>query len=84
MEPSDSILGTTLKVIQAAMPRFEEQGLKLNKYVVSVFEQESSFIVVFDDPKRPAGQRGSTPDVTAFEVEIKKQGLQVVRANFVR
>ena len=84
MKQIDSMRGTVLQVVQAALPKFEEKGLKLDEYIVSVFEQESSFIVVFDDPERPVGQRGSTTNVMAFEVEITKQGLQAVRANFVR
>ena len=84
MELIDSIRGTALQVVQAALPKFEEQGMKLDEYVISVFEQESSFLVVFDDPNRPSGQRGSSPGVIAFEVEISKQGLQAIRSNFVR
>ena len=84
MKRIDSISGASLKVIEAALPKFEEQGMKLDKYAVSVFEQESSFLVVFDDPNRPASQRGSTTTVIGYEVEVSKQGLRVVRSNFVR
>jgi len=73
-----------MAVVRAALPKFDEQGLKLEQYKISVFAQESSFLVVFDDTERPHGQRGSTSSVIAFEVEISKKGLKVTRANFVR
>jgi hypothetical protein len=84
VEMNEPIPGITLKVIQAAIPEFEERGLKLEQYVVSVIEQESSYVVVFDDRNRPPSLRGSTPDLVAFEVEVDKQGLRPIRANFVR
>lgn len=84
MQPIDSIAGGSLRIIEAALPKFEERGLKLDKYAVSVFEQEDSFVVVFDDPQRPQGRRGSQADLIAFEVEVEKKGLRVIRANYVR
>jgi hypothetical protein len=79
-----SVPGTALKVIHAAMPKFDEQRLDLGKYEVLVVEEESSFTVVFTDPSRQAGQRGSTSSVQTFEVEIRKKDLGIIRANFAR
>jgi hypothetical protein len=68
-----------LQVVRAALPKFEAQELPLDRYEVSVFQQESSFIVLFDDPERgalcaqrcgghaPAGKerdRGDAPHLT--------------------
>jgi len=84
MKEIGSIAGTTLKVIEAATLKLAEQNLRVEDYTVSVFENDSSFIVLFIDPKHPPGQRGSTTTTMGFEVEISKRGLQVVRANFTR
>jgi len=46
MEQIGSMRGTVFHAVQAALPKLEEKGLKLDDYVVSVFERESSFIVV--------------------------------------
>jgi hypothetical protein len=84
MKEVGSIAGTTLKVIEAATPKLAEQNLRVEDYAVTVFEKDSSFLVLFTDPKQPPGQRGSTTTTIGFEVEISKTGLQVVRANFMR
>lgn len=84
MKEVGSISGAALAVIQAATPKLEEHDLKLENYTVSVFETDSSYLVLFTDPKRPADQRGSTTGLIGFEVEVSKAGLQVTRANFVR
>jgi hypothetical protein len=84
MKEVESISGTTLAVIQAAIPKLEEHDLRVQDYRISVFEMESAFLVLFTDPKQPADQRGSSTALIGFEVEISKAGLQVVRANFMR
>ncbi len=84
MKPIGSISGTALRVIQAATPLLQENGLHLEHYLVSVFEEDSSYVVVFDDPNRPKGQRGSTASVQAFEVEVSKIEFRVIHAHFVR
>jgi len=74
MKTIDSVSGASLNIIQAALPKLEEKGLKREKYVVRVFEQEVVvFLVVFDDPNRPAGQRGNSPNLVGYEVEVSKQ-----------
>jgi hypothetical protein len=53
----DTMRGTTLQIVRAALPKFEAQGFPLDRYEVSVFQQESSFIVLFDDPERDDARR---------------------------
>jgi hypothetical protein len=84
MKKVGTISGAVLEVVQVAIPKLREKQLNPDDYEVSVFETDSSFVVLFDDPNRPAGQRGSTEKVPAFEVEIAKADRRVVRANFVR
>jgi hypothetical protein len=84
MKEVASIAGTTLKVIEAASAKLKEQNLKLEDYLVSVFEKDTAFLVLFTDPEQPTGHRGSTTSSMGFEVEISKTGLRAVRANFMR
>jgi hypothetical protein len=79
-----SILGVDLKAIQAAMPEFEKRGLKIDRYKIIVFEDGEVVFVIFDDPQRPPGQKGSTERMSTFEVRLKRTDLSVVGSNFVR
>ena len=79
-----SILGVDLKAIQRALPVFEKHGMKVDGYRVIVIEENESIIVLFDDPERSPGQRGSTARMVSFEVRLKKADLTVVGSNFVR
>jgi hypothetical protein len=80
----ESISGKSLRIIQMALPEAARKNLDLVKFKVEVLELEFSYLVIFDDPNRPAGQRGSTSKVQCFEVEIRKSDLFVLRANFAR
>ena len=42
--------GTTLNVIRAVLPKFEERNSKLDAYTVSVFERDASYIVILKAP----------------------------------
>lgn len=84
MKEVGSISGSTLKVIQAAIPKLQEHNLRVDDYRISVFEKDSAFLVLFKDPKASTDQRGSATSLIGFEVEVSKTGLQVVRANFMR
>src|SRR4051794_11845061 len=79
-----SILGADLKAIQAALPVFEKHGMKVDGYRVVVLEEKESIIVLFDDPERPPGQKGSTARMVSFEVRLRKPDLSVADSNFVR
>jgi hypothetical protein len=79
-----SIPGIDLKAIRAALPVFEQHGLKIDGYKVSVIEDGDFVVVLFDDPQRPPGQMGNSPRMSSFEVRLKRSDLRVVRSNFVR
>jgi hypothetical protein len=83
IEP-ESILGTDYLAIQAAMPEFEAKGLDISKYRIFVWKEDSSIIVLFDDPNRPPGIRGSSPNLRTFGVELRASDLKVLKANFQR
>lgn len=80
----ESISGKSLKIIEAALPEAVRKHLDVGKYKIVVMQSEQSYLVVFDDPNRPEGQRGSTSRMPGFEVEVRREDLQVIRSNFVR
>lgn len=82
--PMETISGKGFVAIQTALPEFTKKGLNVTQYVIWIRETDASIIVVFDDPQRAPSQRGSSPGKPAFEVELAKPDLKVVRANFAR
>lgn len=76
--------GKSLKWIHIAEQQFKREKLDLDKYTVTVFEEEDSVAVIltsFDAPKRSRGSAGTYP---AYEVEISKKTLKIIRANYTR
>lgn len=80
----ESISGKSIQIIQVALPEAARSNIALEKYKVVVMESGSSYLVVFDDPQRVEGQRGSTARMPSFEVEVRKDDLKIVRSSFVR
>jgi hypothetical protein len=76
--------GASLKWIHAAEPEFQRRNLNLDKYNVSVVEEDVSVMVSLSAPDAVKGTRGSSGSYPAFEVEISKKDLKVVRSNYVR
>jgi hypothetical protein len=58
--------------------------LDLDKYIVSVVEQDDSVMVGLRSPDSVPGARGSTGRYPGYEVEINEKDLKVVRSNYVR
>src|SRR5690349_14132416 len=79
-----SISGKYVKILQAALIEASKNKIDIEKYRIQIAENHASYFVVFDDPARKDSQRGSSDNMLSFEVEIKKNDFQVVRANFVR
>jgi hypothetical protein len=76
--------GASLKWIHAAEPEFQRRKLELDKYIVSVVEQDASVIVLLRSQDSIEGSFGSTGKYPGYEVEISKKDLKVVRSNYVR
>jgi len=76
--------GSSLKWIHAAEPEFQRKNLDLDKYTVSVVEQNDSVTVALTSPDSVKGARGSTGSYPGFEVEISKKDLKILRSNYVR
>lgn len=78
-----SLAGQHLKVLEDAATEFRKKGLDILKYKVSLYREGTSYLVMFEDPEISESQRGSSPRMPSFEVEIDSD-FQVVRANFSR
>ncbi len=76
--------GTSLKWIHAAEPEFQRKQLDLDRYMVSVVEQNDSVTVSLTSADTVEGARGSAGKYPGYEVEISKKDLKVVRSNYVR
>ena len=76
--------GASLKWVHAAEPEFHRKKLDLDKYTVSVFEEDNSVTVSLSSLDSVPGARGSTGTSPGYEVEISKKDLRVLRANYVR
>jgi hypothetical protein len=81
---SSSILGVELKAILVALPVFEKHGMVVDGYRISLTEQNELLTILFDDPERSQGQRGSTERMVSFQVQLRKNDLSIVSSNFVR
>jgi hypothetical protein len=76
--------GASLRWIHAAEPEFRRRNLNLDKYIVSVVEEDDSVMVSLSAQDAVKGTLGSSGSYPAFEVEISKKDLKVVRSNDVR
>ena len=76
--------GASLKWVHAAEPEFQREKLDLDKYTVSVFEEDNSVTISLSSLNSVPGARGSTGTSPGYEVEISKKDLRVLRAHYVR
>ena len=76
--------GAALKWIHIAEREFDQQKLNVDKYRVTVFEEDDTVAVIFMGLKSPKSAHGSVGPDPGFEVEIRKKDLKVLRANYVR
>jgi hypothetical protein len=76
-------------LIEIAMAEVKKMSLNVEKHRIGISEMEKTFLVVFSDPEPaptppgviPWGNQGKMP---AFEVEISKADLKVIRSNFIK
>jgi hypothetical protein len=78
-----SLTGQQLLILDKALDEFNKRGLDVGGYKVSLYKFGDNYIVMFEDPDAPEGQRGSTSEMIGFEVELSSE-LEVVRSNFSR
>ena len=76
--------GASLKWINIAEAEFQRKKLDVDKYTVSVVEQDDSVTVALTSSDSVQGARGSTGSYPGFVVEINKKDMKVVRSNYIR
>lgn len=78
--------GASLKWVQVAEPEFQKKGIKIERYMVSVFDDKETVDVVLmsldasTDP-RVMGSSGTYP---GFTVEISKVNDKVIQSYYIR
>jgi hypothetical protein len=76
--------GASLKWIHIAEAEFQRKKLDMDKYTVSVVEEENSVTVGLSSLDSVPGARGSSGTYPGYEVEIGKKDLKILRSNYVR
>lgn len=80
----DSIQGTSLLVIQGALPEFAQTKLNITDYRLTVFAEGNSLIVTFTDRDVPLSGRGSPGQRPGFQVEMDRGSLKVLNSSYMR
>jgi hypothetical protein len=76
--------GSSLKWIHVAEPEFARERLNLDKYRVSVVEEDNSVVVILTGLKQPKGVMGSAGPDPGYWVVISKKGMKVLGAYYTR
>ena len=76
--------GASLKWIHIAEAEFQRKKLDVDKYTISVVEENNSVTVGLSSLDNVPGARGSSGTYPGYEVEISKKDLKVLRSNYVR
>lgn len=76
--------GSSLKWIEAAEPEFRRRNLDVSNYDVAVVDDPDSVIVALSSPDQPEGAKGSLGKYPAYEVEIRKKDMKILRSNYVK
>ena len=85
-----SLTGLQFKVIEIAASEAKKRGLDISKYKISLVQQtypwhceDRPYHVLFLDPNRSEGLRGSSPNMPEFSVEVSTD-YQVMGFAFAR
>jgi hypothetical protein len=76
----------SLKWIHVAEPVFQREKLDLDKYTVSVIDEDDSVTISLNslDCVEGSSGRGSCGSYPGFVVTISKKVMRVIRSNYVR
>jgi len=80
----DTISGTSVLAIQAALPAIGREKLKLSEYRVTVAEDGSSIYVTCTDPAKGPEVRGGGGRMLGFTVELSKDDLRIIKSYYSR
>lgn len=73
-----------LRWIRIAEPEFKREKIDIEKYNITVLEQNNAVTVILKAGKPSKGQRGNIGSLPGFEVEINKVDGKVIRSNYIR
>jgi hypothetical protein len=76
--------GASLKWVHVAETEFQREKLDLNKYTVSVAEEDDTVTVGLASLDSAQGRRGNSGSYPGFVVIISKKDLHVIRSNYIR
>jgi hypothetical protein len=80
--------GADFRIITAAFEGMAANGYDLRAplegYELTIVEEADRYVVHFCDPNRPDGIRGSSPNMSEFEVQLRKDDLSFIRWTGVR
>ncbi|WP_444938892.1 hypothetical protein [Microbulbifer sp. JMSA002] len=72
------------KVIEIAVSELRKKINNFEEYKISLYKAgRDNYVVIFSDPNMPAGQRGSSPKMPSFKVEINAK-QEVINSHFIR
>jgi len=75
--------GADFRIITAAFEGMAANGygfdVPLEGYELTLVEEADRYVVHFSDPNRPDGIRGSSPNMSEFEVQLRKGNLSFIR-----
>src|SRR5262249_46544576 len=80
----DTISGTSVLAIRAALPAFDRAKLKLSEYRVTVAEDDSSIYVACIDQDKSPGEYGSRDERPELSVELSKGDLRILKLHRIR
>ncbi|MDP1932164.1 MAG: hypothetical protein Q8L60_11980 [Gammaproteobacteria bacterium] len=69
-----SMTGEQYKLVSAAVAEFQNKGLRIDGYAITLFKSGENFVVLFNDPERSATQLGSTNRMISFSVNLNREG----------
>lgn len=75
--------GEQLKLVDVALEEFRKSNLNSVGYKLSVYSTANGYVAIFEDSNIAPGQRGSSPAMLSFGVEIGDD-YKVIRSNFLR
>jgi hypothetical protein len=75
--------GADFRIISAAFEGMAANGYGLHAplegYALTLVEEADRYAVHFSDPNRPEGIAGSSPNMSEFEVQLRKDDLSFIR-----
>jgi hypothetical protein len=80
----DTISGTSVLAIRAALPAFDRAKLKLAEYRVKVGEDDSSIYVSCSDPDKSPEFHGSRDERPELTVVLSKGDLRILKSYYNR